>query len=281
MCNDRKVKEGALIEAVVAVNDRTAENLWRLRVRADLWPGDEPQPGQFVMLRVAEGFDPLLSRPFGIAGFARSGDGAEVEILYRPVGRGTGLMTGWKRGLPVSFLGPLGSGFPDPPPGSRSLMVAGGIGLPPLLALVRRMAAIGRGKEITLLYGDASYDRMIDLGGEAKDAGVELLTCTEDGSCGFQGLVTDRMAELGAADGYHLYVCGPNAMMRAVFDVGKGMCLTSHYSLESRMACGFGVCMGCAVAARDGDAEVYLRVCREGPVFSGDLLTDRSFPVAL
>ena len=271
-----KISETSLTRAMTGANWQVADQLWRLRLEIPLWAGQEPEPGQFVMLRVGDGDDPLLGRPFGIAGFWRLGEGASVEILYRVVGRGTQTMTGWPAGREVRFLGPLGNGFPLPPEKSRSLLVAGGVGLPPLLALTRRMMALGREGEITLLYGEATVDRILDLSDE-QDLVVDYQTCTEDGSCGMKGLVTDLLEDRKGGEPYHLYVCGPNPMMKAVRRLCEGHCLTSFYSLESRMACGFGVCSGCAVNVGSEPENAYVRVCCEGPVFPGHVLTEESF----
>jgi dihydroorotate dehydrogenase electron transfer subunit len=271
-----EISKTSLIQAMISANWQVADQLWRLRLEVPLWSGGEPEPGQFIMLRIGDGYDPLLARPFGVAGFWRLGQGASLEILYRVVGRGTQAMTGWPAGQSARFLGPLGNGFPVPPEKSQSLLVAGGVGLPPLLALIRRMRASGREDELTLLYGEATHDRLLDLSNE-QDLDVNYQTCTEDGSCGMKGLVTDLLAEREHGARYHLYVCGPNPMMKAVHNLSEGHCLTSHYSLESRMACGFGVCSGCAVNVGTEPENNYVRVCCEGPVFPGHVLTGESF----
>ncbi|GBE15003.1 MAG TPA: dihydroorotate dehydrogenase electron transfer subunit [Proteobacteria bacterium] len=275
--NEDESTVSALTRATVISNTRAAEGLFILKARVFGWMTGNPAPGQFLMLRISDGDDPLLSRPFGISGFHMGEDGPEIELIYRTVGRGTTAMAAWVPGREVRFLGPLGHGFPLPPEGSRSILIAGGVGLPPLLALARRMAELGREGEVTLFYGEANAGRMMDLG-EGKDLQVRLHTCTEDGSGGLKGLVTDLLISLGDLEGAHLYVCGPNPMMSAVHRLAEGKCLTSHYSLESRMACGFGVCMGCAVEVSAGDRAEYVRVCREGPVFPGEILVEESFP---
>ena len=267
----------ALTRARVISITRVAEELFIMTMKVPEWSGGDPSPGQFLMLRISDGDDPLLSRPFGFSVFRRVGDTAEFDVIYRTVGRGTAAMATWLPDVEIQFLGPLGRGFPLPPEGSRSLLVAGGVGLPPLLALVRRMTDLGRGGEVTLLYGEANAGRMMDLDSE-KDLHVRFRTCTEDGSAGLKGLVTDLLLASGGFGDAHLYVCGPNPMMRAVHRLAQGKCLSSHFSLESRMACGFGVCMGCAVEVRSGGRPEYVRVCREGPVFSGEDLVAASFP---
>ncbi len=263
----------ALIRGVVTQHELVAVRLWRMAVSVPAWKGDDPEPGQFVMLRVGDGSDPLLGRPFGIAGFWREDEGAVFEIFYRVVGRGTAFMQGWGRGRGVDFLGPLGRGFTLPPVGTRSLLVAGGVGLPPLMALARKMSSMQRDGELTILYGDATRQHMVDLESRIFPS-VAVHLSTEDGSAGTHGLVTDLLRTRAEGQGQHLFICGPNAMMRAVYQRAGTHCLSAQYSLEARMACGFGVCSGCAVKTASGD---YVRVCREGPVFDGEDLSEDSF----
>lgn len=275
MCIDKAVLTG-LIEAVISHHEPVAENLWRMVLCVDEWTRPVPSPGQFLMLRVSEGVDPLLARPFGIAGFEKKGADAVLEILYRVVGRGTKAMSCWSKEQQVYFLGPLGNGFDLPPEDSKSLLIAGGIGLPPLLSLAREMVSLGRSDQIVLLYGESSRDRLVDFNTDTFPD-ITVLTCTEDGSCGTRGLVTDLLREKGGGEGVNLYVCGPNAMMRAVHDLAGDRCLSAQYSMEARMACGFGVCAGCAVLVPREDSKSYVRVCREGPVFNGKELIEESF----
>lgn len=272
MCQNIKIPS-ALTSAVVTRNEQIAAGTWRLVLSVPNWKGEEPAPGQFLMLRVSDDSDPLLARPFGIAGFKRSGEAAGMEIIYRVVGRGTRVMGRWKEGQRAAFLGPLGQGFVLPPEGSTSLLVAGGVGLPPLLSLARKMETLGRAGELSLIYGEASSDRLADLG-KAISADIQTFTCTEDGSAGTRGLVTDLLEAKDRGAGRHLFVCGPNAMMKAVSALTSGQCLSAQYSLEARMACGFGVCSGCAVKLASGE---YVRVCCEGPVFMGSELSEESF----
>ena len=272
MCQPERTKP-AMIQAVVSQHELVATDMFRMVLSVPTWSGDDPHPGQFLMLKVTDECDPLLARPFGISGFDRREDGALVEIIYRVVGRGTRIMERWSPGRQMSFLGPLGRGFALPPEGSSSLLVAGGVGLPPLLALARKMEALGRVGEVTIVYGDATRDRLVDPG-SAWFPDVETATCTEDGSCGTRGLVTGLLENKNNGEGRHLFVCGPNPMMKAVKELTGDRCLSAQYSMEARMACGFGVCSGCAVKVSSGN---YVRVCMEGPVFDGKELSEESF----
>jgi dihydroorotate dehydrogenase electron transfer subunit len=263
----------ALTAATVSQHELVGTDLWRTAFSVPGWKGKEPEPGQFIMVRASSGADPLLGRPFGIAGFERNGESAVFEIIFRVVGKGTAMMSRWTPGEKVIFLGPLGKGFSLAPEGSRSILVAGGVGLPPLLALARRMAQLKRAEEVTLLYGESSRDRLLHLESRVFPQ-VDTFTCTEDGSCGTKGLVTDLLADRLDEPDTNLYVCGPNPMMKAVMDLVEGKGLPSQYSLEARMACGFGVCSGCAVMTAGNG---YVRVCKEGPVFKGSELSEESF----
>lgn len=275
LCSERSFESG-LVSAVLTRNELVGEDLWRMSLKTPGWSGPEPLPGQFLMLRMGEGDDPLLARPFGIAGFEQEGSNYHLDILYRIVGRGTRRMSLWEEGTEAKFLGPLGNGFTLPAEGSKSVLVAGGIGIPPLLALARRLVEMGRGEELTFLYGESSSGRLVDLE-HRSIPGVEMLISTEDGSSGTKGMVTDLLADRidGITD---MYVCGPNVMLRAVHRMTVDLHAVSQYSLEARMACGYGVCSGCAVMVREGKDENYVRVCVEGPVLYGDRLIDASFP---
>jgi len=275
MCFGHSVPSG-LKEATVVENGLIASDMWRLILNTREWTGPPPDPGQFLMLRVSEGSDPLLGRPFSMAGFERKGTDAAIEILYRKVGGGTLTMTRWSAGENVHFLGPLGKGFDFPPPGSRSLLFAGGIGIPPLLFLAREMASRGRCGDLSLIYSEPRCERFFPLE-SCSLPGMDVHFCTRDGSRGRKGRVTDWLREQGDLSGVHLYSCGPTAMMKAIFIMVAGKNLTAQYSLEARMACGFGVCMGCAVPVPVDGEITYVRVCTEGPVFHGKDLIEESF----
>jgi len=275
MCDDDPGPSG-LRSGRVSESGAIARDLLRMVLSVEKWADPSPVPGQFLMMRVSERTDPLLSRPFSIAGFERKGKGAAIEVLYREVGVGTAAMARWPLGQEVRFLGPLGRGFDLPPEGSRVIMFAGGIGIPPLLFLAREMAARGRCGELTLLYSEPRHDRFYPLE-TCFLPGMETCFCTRDGSRGRKGRVTDWLREQGDVSGTCLFSCGPSAMMKDIFIMTSGMELAAQYSMEARMACGFGVCMGCAIPVQAKGEATYVRVCTEGPVFDGRELTEESF----
>ncbi len=281
-----------LRDAVLTAHRDAGEGVGSLSFSCARWEGEEPVPGQFLMLRVAAGSDPLLHRPFGFAGFVRKGAGAEFEAWFRVVGRGTALMAEWAAGERVVLAGPLGKGFPLPAPGAapgtdsgaeageKPVLVAGGMGFPPLLFLARTLAGRRQGPSPLILYGAKTRRALAGLE-ELEKTGAEVACCTEDGSHGAGGLVTSLLAGRDLT-GCRLYACGPAPMLAEVRRLALARGIPVHLSLEARMACGFGVCSGCAVRTvpppgwEEGTPH-YQRACREGPVFDGAELVDESF----
>jgi dihydroorotate dehydrogenase electron transfer subunit len=223
----------------------------------------QARPGQFVMLRVSGGLDPLLARPFGIASVPSR---SSIEVYYRVVGRGTTILTAVKPGSMLTVVGPVGNGFPPPGKGETPLLVAGGSGFPPLLFF-----AVRYGRRAHLFAGSRDRACMPPAAAmrvfRSQVAAVHF--ATEDGSCGTCGFVTDALAAYldrapADRDRKVIYACGPQPMLAAVGRLAAERSLTCLVSLEERMACGLGACMGCAVPVKAGG---YRRVCREGPVF--------------
>jgi len=249
--------------AEVAANAREGGSNHRLRLRVPSWPGF--RPGQFVMLSpgavgAAARSDPLLPRPMAV--YRSHGD--EVEILYKRTGRGTALLADARPGERVRLVGPLGRPFPLPREGERALLVGGGTGIASLYELAREIG----GGAATLLGARSAVDLMGCADFEAL--GPALQIATEDGSAGEQGLVTDLLeAELARGGPARVYACGPTPMMRRCAELAAARGAGAIASLENHMACGFGVCLGCAVPLRAGG---FALVCREGPVFAtGDV----------
>ncbi len=222
------------------------------------------KPGQFVMIRGAWGRDPLLPRAFSLMSVAPAGGTA--DILAKTVGRGTALLERALPGAEVDVLGPLGTTFPAPDPDCVDLLVAGGVGLPPLymqgeLAAAQRLVARSE-----LIYGGRGAKDLVLLR-EMEAMGLAQHLTTEDGSVGTKGLVTRALeARLDAHRGKRVRVmgCGPNAMLWAVARLAREREIPCFISLEEQMACGIGVCLGCAIPAR---SRPYRYVCSNGPVF--------------
>ena len=216
-------------------------------------------PGQFVMVRVGDDYDPLLRRPLSIH---EAGDG-RIRLLYRVVGKGTGRLSRRGEGERVGLLGPLGNGFDLPSSLESAALVAGGRGIAPMLFLARRMRRQYSSARLTLFYGARTGDELVRL--EAFEAlNVEIRLATEDGSMGTKGLVTQLVrAGVKADTEMQIYACGPMPMLGALGPVAAEHSIPAQVSLEAHMSCGLGVCRGCVVKIKGG----YAHVCEDGPVF--------------
>ncbi|MBN2125427.1 MAG: dihydroorotate dehydrogenase electron transfer subunit [Deltaproteobacteria bacterium] len=226
------------------------------------------RPGQFVMLRVRSGTDPLLRRPFSVSGV----EGSVVRILYRVVGRGTQIMEGTGIGEKLRILGPLGRGFRPPGAEERPLLLAGGIGVAPLLFLARTLAT----GDAPFLAGFGSGREVIDLH-ELGNPASRVSLATDDGTRGHAGPVTDLLEDLLARDalggrGLVLYACGPMPMLERAARIALERGISCQVSMESFMACGLGACQGCALEAAPGEGRAYHHACKDGPVFDAESL---------
>ena len=243
-------------------------------------------PGQFFMVREPGCNDPLLGRPFALYDVVDDGNGEPlgVDFGYVVIGKLTGRMVDWKPGDAVEIWGPLGNGFPRPPEG-HLVMVAGGIGQTPFLAVTREALGLRRYGDpprtdtsqpprLTLCYGVRSADYLAGID-DFSTPGLDIRVSTDDGSHGHHGLVTDLLSEL-YRDGNvptAVYACGPEPMMEAVAKVAAEHETPCWASLETPMACGFGICFSCVTRVRVGDGEWdYRRTCVEGPVFRAEQL---------
>ncbi len=249
------------------------------------WKGVTVAPGQFVMLRVSDSLDPLLRRPLGIykvldARMVKSTGafkGTGIEVLYNVVGRGTALLSTRVKGDTVGLLGPIGNGFPRPARGRNVIMVAGSVGTVPFYLLA---SALGLGS--TLLLGARGTEAKA-LAKDFRPLKCKIRITTEDGSVGTKGLVTDLLkSELDKNADSVVYACGPLGMLRAVAGVAEAVGVDPHISLERSMACGIGVCLGCAVRGTPrGKGSLrgpeYAMVCSDGPVFRGNEIDWESF----
>lgn len=264
--------EVTLVEQV-----RMARDTYRMRLRAPELAA-RILPGQFFMLRLDSGSDPLLGRPFALYDvWCENGAPAGVDFGYVAIGKMTRAMVNWPAGESVRIWGPLGNGFPVPPAG-RLLMVAGGIGQTPFLAVGREALGAGRygqparqiettSDSLRLLYGARNQEFLAGLD-DFADAGIDVKIATDDGSAGYHGLVTGLLEEeLRENPPASVYCCGPEPMMRAVASRCETARIPCWLSLESPMACGFGVCFSCVVKVKTPGGWDYRRSCVEGPVF--------------
>jgi dihydroorotate dehydrogenase electron transfer subunit len=213
------------------------------------------------MLRVTESRDPLLARPFGISSVKRS----SIEIVYRVVGKGTTMLSTMKPRQVLDLLGPLGKGFPLPDKGTVPVMIAGGSGFPPLHFFAQRA-----GSRAHLLIGSRNKECLPPQGiiKDLKSMVAKVHVVTEDGSAGARGTTTDILDSFlkknEQKNRFVLYACGPHAMLAAVSKIAGEHFIPCYVSVEERMACGLGACMGCSIPQKAGG---YKRACKEGPVF--------------
>ncbi len=219
-------------------------------------------PGQFVMLRVSENRDPLLARPFGVSSVPTR---STIEIFYRVAGRGTALLSGVEAGHSLGLLGPLGQGFPVPDKGTTPILVAGGSGFPPLHFLAERA-----GPRAHLFAGSKNKECLppSSIIKSFRENTFKVHIATEDGSAGTRGMSTDILdaflTKMENKAHLVIYACGPHAMLAAVSKLALDHAIPCYVSMEERMACGLGACMGCSIPMKAGG---YKRACKEGPVF--------------
>ena len=237
----------------------------------------QSRPGQFIMLRGDWGRDPLLPRPISLLSVAPEG---RADLLAKSVGRGTRLLEASLPGTRVCVLGPLGNSFPDPTPERLDLLVAGGVGLPPLFMQAEHASRRELVDRCEMIYGGKTSKDLVLLA-EMRALGLSACHATEDGSVGRRGRVT---AALEARIDHHLaanrrqelriLACGPREMLWAVARIAEPYAIECYLSVEEQMACGIGVCLGCAIPAR---SRPFRYACSDGPVF---LASDLVIPSA-
>lgn len=247
-------------EAEITFNRPVTRDTWLMGLRRPELAA-VIKPGQFVMMRVSSGMDPLLRRPFSVCGVEEDG----FKVLYRLVGKGTAIMTAAKAGEILQVLGPLGKEFILPQENRLPVLVAGGIGAAPLFFLARSM----RARKVEFMMGFRSAGDIISFDGPPSPDHNWSIS-TDDGTEGHTGIVTDlllRYLEKNKSLALSLFACGPRPMLKKVAETAATHGIPCQVSLESAMACGFGVCQGCAVKASPEGARTYHYVCRDGPIF--------------
>ena len=227
----------------ITENIRVAENVYKMVLEDPEL--EEMKPGQFVNIRL-DGL--YLRRPISVC----ESEAGSLTIIYKAVGKGTEQMSRMKEREKLDVLTGLGNGYDLSKAGDRPLLLGGGVGVPPLVMLARKLRE--QGKDVTAVLG---FNTMEEVFGQAafEIMGVNTIVTTADGTYGTKGFVTDAMPE----DYSYFYTCGPEPMLKAVYRKTK---TSGQFSFEERMGCGFGACMGCSCKTITGNK----RICREGPV---------------
>ena len=264
--------EKTLEDARIIYHEHVAGQVFRLGLHSPQISG-KARAGQFIMLRIGNGVDPLLRRPFS---FSRIFPGEGIfEILYRITGRGTWALSRLSPGSSLSVAGPLGNGFLLPrDPSCPTAFIAGGIGIAPLPELIgRALAASTHPADMHLFYGARTASEILPESA-VRALGIPVHFASDDGTFGFKGPVTLLLQEFYAQAGLLpgcIYSCGPLAMQYHVAKWALANNVSSQLSLESLMACGIGACLGCALPASgpgSSQLERFVHVCEDGPVFS-------------
>jgi dihydroorotate dehydrogenase electron transfer subunit len=226
--------------------------------------GPEPLAGQFYMLAAEHGWGgedgrPHLARAFSVCRVR----GERLGFLVDAIGPGTARLAELRSGAGLLLVGPLGIGFSPPDEATRPLLVAGGVGLAPLVILAESLREAGREPRLLAGFRSGAHAEAASL------VGSDTTLATDDGSAGHHGIVTDLLAREIVEDAA-VYACGPPAMLEAVRRICSEWSVPAELALEEAMACGFGACFGCVVRTRSG----YRRICVDGPVLKAEDLDE-------
>lgn len=237
----------------VISNEEIAQDVFRLVLGGDA--GTISAPGQFVNIKI-DGM--YLRRPISVCDH----DDSTLTLVFRHIGAGTDRLASQNAGDPLDLLIPLGNGFDIAPAGDRPLIIGGGIGTPPLYSLAKTLIAAGKAPTVLLGF-NSSREVILENEFRSLGGGISVKIATADGSYGEKGYVTALLEKV--ADYTYFYACGPKVMYKPIHDIAL---TDGQFSLEERMGCGFGACMGCTCKTKNGPK----RVCKEGPVFRGEEL---------
>ena len=257
----------------IAENEMIADGVWRMGLYGDT--SAITRPGQFVNIKL-DGF--FLRRPISVCDWMpEMGDTPGVlALIYKVVGHGTDAMSALKKDAQLDILTGLGNGYDLMKAGEHPVLVGGGVGVPPLYGLARRLVAAGKPVDVILGFNSASdvfyteefeeLNDMYDFGCEGfvgERPAVKVHLATVDGSAGTKGFVTDCIQDIEECT--HYYACGPMPMLKALVPAMHMMFpkAVGSLSFEERMGCGFGACVGCSIETKHG----FKKVCSDGPVF--------------
>jgi len=274
MTSNIKESRKSIITARIVDHHEVVKNhfLMTLKVPIDF---QTAVPGQFVMIRVKGREDPFLHRPFSINLLTSHGTETFMGILYKVIGKGTTIFSRLKKDEELYVMGPLGNGFDMPPNRKKIAIVAGGIGVAPLSFLaeyLNRQASFSEeGIEEIVCYLGAPTSQLLLDRKRLEHACSKLMISTDDGSEGYHGTVAklfQNHIDSYAENDSIIFCCGPYPMMTGVAEIMKKYSIPCQVSIEERMACGIGACLGCAVRVKShGSRPHYMTVCKDGPVF--------------
>lgn len=227
----------------------------------------ESTPGQFVMLRIKDNDSILLGRPISIHSVYEGTKGAVCELLYQVMGKGTNLLSKLRQGDEIFMTGPLGRGFEiESGKAKEIVLIAGGMGIAPLNFVAEKIHRLSPETQIICYRGARNKEMLFEIE-KIQRACTELRLSTDDGSRGYHGFITDlfkKDMDARISTQAAVYACGPHAMIRALWVILKGKGISCQVSVEEKMACGIGACLGCAVRVASGG---YKKTCKDGPVF--------------
>ena len=227
----------------ITENIKLTDNVMKMNLKGDI--SDITSPGQFVNIKIDGLF---LRRPISVC----DAEGDTLTIIYKVVGKGTEEMAKMKEGK-LDVLTGLGNGYDTSKSGEEVLLLGGGVGVPPLYMLCKKL--IKEGKKVSVVLGFNTKSEVF-YENEFKALGADVYVTTVDGTYGIKGFVTDAMKDINYT---YFYTCGPEPMLKAIY---KAANTSGQFSFEERMGCGFGACMGCSCKTVTG----YKRICKDGPV---------------
>lgn len=254
--------------AKIIQNTRLSSNHFKLTFLSKQI-ADSAKPGQFLEVKCAASVNPFIRRPFSI--FSVDKKSSEVSVVYKVIGPATEMLSAKKSDEFLDVIGPLGNGFSCSNDLDFYFVVGGGIGIAPLYFLVEELLRLGVNKDkIQVLFGAMSKDALVCKDDFLK-LGVDIMTATDDGTCGNKdsvcGLFERQICKAKDKCKPGVFLCGPKPMLRVMKNLVFRAGFKTEVCLEEYMACGMGVCMGCAVKMKDG---LYKYVCKDGPVFDID-----------
>ena len=229
----------------ILTNEKLTDSVYKMTLSGDTSAIE--RSGQFVNIKIDGLF---LRRPISVCDYEEG----KLTIIYKVVGKGTEMMAGMDKGQYLDILTGLGNGYFTDMSGDKPLLIGGGVGVPPLYNLAKKLLAEGKTPTVIIGFNTASEIFYKD---EFEALGVKVLVATADGSVGVKGFVTDAIKQVEEYS--FVYTCGPEPMLKAIYNATE---TSGAYSFEERMGCGFGACMGCSCKTKYGNK----RICKDGPV---------------